>query len=244
MSNQDFEDMDLTDNREDGSFELENTTPENDEFKQKYYHKTDTSNYDSSEMEVFSPEDVEQERLDQIRNQRFANDEFGTAVESIESKLGREINFDEFDKLCRSYATVLCEEDAKLLKSGKVDGEARKRYYDDLIHNRKVTRVVRGYYENIETIKVNDIRKELERVKSIPTGELEVKSGKPVNYRHKGKVKIRDNEKGLLYVIDNNADVKLFNMRNRQEWLDKRYPEEIAEASGDVGGRIDDDGFV
>lgn len=232
-----FDDDDLTDNRE---FEIESNT---DELRRVYYHKTDTSGYDSSTFEVFSPEDIEKERLAKMREQRFANEEFGIAVESIEAKLGREINVDEFDKLCRSYATVLCEEDCKIAKTTSPDGEMRKKYYDDLINNRKVTRAFRNYYEKVENAKVADIENELKRLQQLPVGELEVKSGKPVNYRHKGKVKVQDDSNGLVYKIDNTADVKLLNMRNRQEWLDKRYSEEIQRETGDPGSTRNTDGF-
>lgn len=238
MSNttSEFDDDILTDNRE---IEIENQS----ELSRIYYHKTDTSGYDSSSFEVFSPEDVEKERLAKMREQRFANEEFGLAVENIEAKLGREINIDEFDKLCRSYATVLCEEDCKLSKSTVVDGEARKKYYDDLINNRKITRVSRKYYVQVERAKIDEIASELDKVKQLPVGELEVKTGKPINFRHKGKVKIQDESSGLVYKIDNSADVKLYNMRNRQEWLDKRYSDEIQKEIGDPESTRNVDGF-
>lgn len=196
--------------------------------------KSVTADYDSTEFDIVSPEDAERERLEQIKKERFANKDFGIAVRNIEQNiLGREITVDEYDKMCRSYATVLYEEDVKLTKKGmSLDPSIRQKYYEDLINNRPIKRAHRGYYEQQEAFAADDIGKELERVKSQPIGELEIKSGKPINYNHKGQVKITGNENGLVYIINNEKDVKLLNMKNRQIWLDKRFSDEIASELG------------
>lgn len=208
--------------------------------------KSVTSDYDSTEFDIVSPEDAERERLEQIKKERFANKDFGIAVRNIEQNiLGREITVDEYDKMCRSYATALYEEDVKLTKNGMtLDPNIRQKYYEDLINNRPVKRAHRGYYEQQEAFAADDIGKELERVKSQPIGELEIKSGKPINYNHKGQVKITGNENGLVYIINNEKDVKLLNMKNRQIWLDKRFSDEIASELGNGKANVHGaDGF-
>lgn len=204
-----------------------------------------TADYDSTEFEIVSPEEAQMEHIREMKNQRFANSDFGSAVNNIEQRLGREITVDEFDKLCRSYATFLCEEDEKISKDKRVsDPSVRQKYYDDLINNRPVKRAIRKGYELIEQQKVEEIDAELQRVKSMNVEELSIKSGKPINFRYKGKVKISENSDGNIYIINNGDDVKLLNMRNRQEWLDKHFPDEIAEGKGDVKSVHNDEGFV
>ena len=65
-----------------------------------------TADYDSTEFEIVSPEEAQMEHIREMKNQRFANSDFGSAVNNIEQRLGREITVDEFDKLNKLKAII------------------------------------------------------------------------------------------------------------------------------------------
>lgn len=224
---------------------------EEQELKRKIEYKTDTSSFNSSEMVIVSPEQADEEAKEAkmesvVSDGRFTNQEFGIAVSNIEAKLGRKINYDEFDKMCRSYATVLCERDADIRRTNKnqpvvVDPAYRDEYYKKLIKNEKVDPAYKMHLKAYEESMIGPISSLYDEYKNTKIDELKVEDGKPINMRYKGKVAISEDKNGQVIVIDNDADTKLLHMQHRKNWLDKRFPDQIKGVS--TADHHNDDGF-
>jgi len=225
-------------------------TEEEKKLKEKLEHETNTINYDRVEDCLITPEEAtqielarrRQEALDEVKE--YANPVFAQAVKQVESKLGRKINYDEFDKMCQTYAGELAEADARTRKR-PLNPIDYKTYYNQLIQNRKVVPAYKMYANRLESDKVNEIAGLLETAKAASEGStLKLKAGSSVNIHHKGKVTFEDMERRRRITIDNKRDVDLLHMKHRKEFLDKKYSKEIKEEIGELTtGVHDNEGF-
>ena len=219
----------------DDDFPLENTKSniniiDKDNTGENKLHYTNTTDYNSSKLKILTPEE-ENQKINGILvndNKRFANPEVEVAVDNIEKKLGREINEDEYDKLCRTYANILVEHDINNKKLYKDISEEelnsdRKLYYDMLIQNRQIVLASRERMSNYEETMIAPIEAQLDIAMNNELSYIKVKQGKPINLKHHGKVAIAEDDNGRTIIIDNERDVKLLHMKYRQDWLDKRY---------------------
>lgn len=216
----------------------------------KIWRKTDLSLYDSSRERRISPEQDQKEWEQSELNERFSNPEFGQIVALFEKRLGREINYEEFDYLCQHYAIERAYTVARL-KAGKFvsDEEIQinplkvRQFYKMLINNEPLETSYRNEMRTYEQQMIGPIEYLLDQHKRIQPEDIEVDvgNGKRVNIRHKGKVKLVGANNDCKYIrIDNEEDVKLLKMKYRQDWLDKRYPDQVK--NGEVvsdGGRAE-----
>ena len=210
----------------------------------KVNHKTDTSTYNPMEYELISPEEAEEEqrKLEQknkIKNEEYADPILGQAIKQIEDKFGRKITYDEFEKLCKTYAAELVNKDAEIrgTEPSKIDYDL---YFNTLIQNKKVVPAYLIRMQNYENSIINEIDELMNKHIRYNEQDLNVKLGDKVNIRHKGKVVIRDEHKSREYVINNDNDVKLLRMKYRQDWIDKKMGDQI---NGTQTTYHDNDGF-
>lgn len=225
-------------------------TKEEAALNQKLSHKTDTRNYEANQLELVTPEEATKAAEEQKAKEAaaltkdYANPVFAQAVKQVEAKLGRKINYDEFDKLCMTYAGELAAADAR---SRKQDLNPRdyEVYYNQLIKNKKVVPAYKIYANKLEADKAEEIANLLASAKaSTDTATLKLKAGASVNIHHKGKVTFEDYEHRRRITIDNKRDVELLHMRRRKDFLDKKYAKEIEEEIGELThGVHDSDGF-
>lgn len=227
-----------------------NLTAEEKELKNKLEHETNTVNYDRIEECLITPEEVEaaeakkrrQAELDEVKE--YANPVFAQAVKQVEDKLGRKINYDEFDKMCQTYAAELANADART-KRRDPNPLDYNNYYNQLIQNKKVIPAYKSFANGLESQKVDEISNLLDSAKAAgENSKLTLRVGSNVNIRHKGKVTFEDTEKRRRITIDNKKDVDLLHMKHRQEFLDKKYSKEITEEIGELEhGVHTNDGF-
>lgn len=225
-------------------------SPEEEKLSKKLGHETSTVNYERVDESLITPEEAtkieiarrKQEEKDLVKE--YANPVFAQAVRQVEQKLGRKINYDEFDKMCQTYAGELAMADARTRKKdpNPVD---YKTYYDQLIQNKKVVPAYKVYANKLEADKVNEISNLLDSAKAAAENStLKLKVGSSVNMRHKGRVTFEDTENRRRITIDNKRDVDLLHMRHRKEFLDKKYSQEIKEEIGELThGAHDNEGF-
>jgi hypothetical protein len=223
---------------------------EEQKLSNKLNHETDTKNYTRFDEALITPEIAEQEervRQNKVQTElvkEYANPVFAQAVRQVEDKLHRKINYDEFDKMCKTYAAELANADARTRKTdpNPVDYQT---YYDQLIQNKKVVPLYKIYAQRLEQSKVDEIGSLLDQAKADINGShLVLKAGSSVNVHHKGKVTFEDDEKRRRITIDNKRDVELLHMKLRKEYIDKKYPKEISEELGEVAnGPHTNDGF-
>ena len=213
----------------------------------KLNHKTDTHNYNSFEFDIITPEEADKQAKQVFEHNvpnaspDYADPIIAQAVYQIESKLGRKINYDEFDKLCKTYAAELTNRDAQYKGTDEPNPIDYKLYYDTLIQNKKVKPAYEmrmSKYEDSLVTEIDQLMKE--HHSSFDSRDLHIARGDPINIRHKGKVYIRDEEHNQEIKIDNKKDVDLLRMKYRKEWLDKKHKHDI---DLEINGAHSNDGF-
>ena len=222
---------------------------EEEELNKKLSYETDTSNYKRFDELLITPEQANteysikqrEEEMNSIKD--YANPVFAQAVKQVESKLGRKINYDEFDKMCKTYAAELANIDAKT-RNREPNLVDYNTYYDQLIQNKKIVPLYQVYAARLEQDKVDEIDRLYKEAKATTNGQqLYLKAGSSVNIRHKGKVTFEDLEKRRRITIDNKRDVELLHMKHRKEFIDKKYSKEIQEELGQISNEHENDGF-
>lgn len=211
----------------------------------KINYKTDTSSYNPMDYQIISPEEAEEENRKielnkNINNNEYADPILGQAIKQIEDKLERKITYDEFEKLCRTYAAELVNKDAEI-RGTEPNKNDYNLYYDTLIQNKKVVPAYMIRMQNYESSIVNEIDDLMKKHSKYNENPLTIKLGNTVNIRHKGKVVIRDDNKSREYVINNDNDVKLLHMKYREDWINKRFGDQIG--NGQSSSFHDNDGF-
>ncbi len=212
----------------------------------KLNHKTDTHNYNSFEFDIITPEEAEKQSKKMFEHNvpnaspEYADPIIAQAVYQIEHKLGRKINYDEFDKLCKTYAAELTNRDAQYKGTGEPNPIDYKLYYDTLIQNRKVKPAYEMRMSKYEDSLVTEISELMETHKNFDTRDLHISRGDPINVRHKGNVFIRDEEHNQEIKINNKKDVDLLRMKYREDWLKKKYKNDI---DAEINGVHSNDGF-
>lgn len=200
----------------------------------KINHITDTSSYDSTEIELISPEEVEKEYLNknEFKVVDYADPVMDEAVKNVERRLGRKINYDEFDKMCKTYAAELVNADARL-KNTQPNQQDYELYYSQLIQNKRIEPKYKSYAKKYEQQKVDEIYALYEKTKQYTdNARLNVKLGTVVNMRHKGDVEFEDTKNRRTIKINNGKDVALLHMKQRKDFLDKKFGEVIKEETG------------
>ena len=225
-------------------------SPDEEKLKRKLEHETNTINYERIEDCLITPEEAteieiarrQKESIEEVKD--YANPVFAQAVKQVESKLGRKINYDEFDKMCKTYAAELANADART-RNRDPNPIDYNTYYNQLIQNRKVTPAYKVYANKLEEDKVNEISELLQAAKSSgDNSTLKLKVGSSVNMHHKGKVTFEDPSHRRRITIDNKRDVDLLHMKHRKEFLDKKYATQIKEEIGELThGVHDNEGF-
>jgi len=219
--------------------------------KIKLNHVTDTSTYETDkQMILITPEQAqtEYENQQKIKNfeltKEYANPVFAQAVKQVEDKLKRKINYDEFDKMCKTYAGELANADARSLNRAPKEEDFDK-YYNDLIQNKTVKPLYKNYGARLEVQKVDEIYDLYLKAKDkIDSSTIKSSMNKPINIHHKGKVEFQDFENRKKITINNENDVKLLHMQYRKDFLDKRFGNEIQKETGIANNKIhDNEGF-
>ena len=222
-----------------------------EKLKVKLDHVTNTSNYETDkQMILITPEQAqkdydEQQRIENFElTKEYANPVFAQAVKQVEDKLKRKINYDEFDKMCKTYAGELANADARSLNRTPRE-EDYDRYYNDLIQNKTVKPLYKNYGARLEAQKVDEIYDLYLKAKDkIDSSTIKSSMNKPINIRHKGKVEFQDFEHRKKITINNESDVKLLHMQYRKDFLDKRFSKEIQEETGIKSNKVhDNEGF-
>lgn len=235
------------DNKSTSQVETKNKQ-EIDPLQQKIDYVTDTSDYDSDEMVLITPEQATAEynkqriEKDAILTKNYADPILAKAISQVEARIGRKINYEEFDKMCKTYAAELANADARFKKQepNPID---YKTYYDQLIQNKKVVPAYQVYADKLEQSKVDEIDTLLKNAQAANKGAtLKVRAGSAINMHHDGDVVFEDTEMRREIKIDNKRDVELLHMKHRQAFLDKKYADEIKEESG-VSSVHTNDGF-
>lgn len=232
----------LEDRRNKSSEQIEltkfTTSKVDEDLQKKINYKTNTSNYESDDMILITPEQADEEFKSKeateqaILTKNYADPVMAKAINTVESRIGRRINYEEFDKLCKTYAAELANADARMKKTdpNPID---YKTYYDQLIQNKKVAPAYQVYANKLEQSKVDEIDTLLKAAKTANDGaELHVKAGEVINIHHNGNVVFEDMDKRRNIKIDNKKDVELLHMKHRQAFLDKKYSDEIKRESG------------
>lgn len=233
------------------TFQIDKTDDEKTvDLKKKLNHKTDTTSFNSMSYEIMSPEEATQQteamisaRDEEQTSKDYADPVLAKAVYQVEKKFGRKITYDEFDKLCRTYAAELANKDAAYKNNGeKANPIDYKLYYETLIQNKKVQPAYKMHMQTYENSLIDEIDDLLDRHREFDSRDIHVGKGDPINIRHKGKVYIKDEEKNREIIINNKKDVDLLHMRYREDWLEKKYKKEIEK---DLNGGDDhsNDGF-
>ena len=193
-------------------------------------HVTDTSDYDSMEFEIVSPEDAVKQ-AEQKRASGPINPEFVKSISILETKLGRKLSDKEYDDACRKYATVLCERDEyaknKYCEKVMVNPRNCEIYYQLIKHNRPITSMTEVAMRSYEDTMIAPIAELMKIHSSCPPEPIEIKEGERVNIRHGGKVRIAEDQGGRVIVIDNKRDVALLHMKQRQDWIDKNFKDQL-----------------
>lgn len=216
------------------------------EVKRKIEYKTDTSNYDPTEYGIVSPEKAQAEweasriKAEQELTREYADPVLAQAVKNIEGKLKRKITYDEFDRLCKTYAATLADLDANHT-GGSVNPIDYKTYYNQLIQNRRVKPAYQVYAERAERERVDEIFDLLQEHQKYNTSELHIDKGQPINIRHQGKVAIKDKAHNREIIINNKEDVELLQARYRKDWIDKHLQKQKEDILRE--GTHDDDGW-
>lgn len=234
-------------NNANNSFKTEIDTNNSEEVNMtnKINYKTDTSSYDPTSYRIISPEEAEEENRKLNQQKSALNDEYadpilGQAIKQIEDKLERKITYDEFEKLCKTYAAELVNRDAEV-KGSEPSKTDYKLYYETLIQNKKVVPAYLMRMQNYENSIINEIDDLMKKHSKYNESDLSIKLGNSVNIRHKGKVIIRDENKSREYVINNENDVKLLHMKYREDWINKKFGDQI---NGTQSSKFhDNDGF-
>lgn len=241
----DFDDDFSVNNFERSKNEIDTNNSEEANITNKINYKTDTSSYNPMNYQIISPEEAEEENRRLKQNENVINEEYadpilGQAIRQIEDKLERKITYDEFEKLCKTYAAELVNKDAEI-KGTEPSKSDYKLYYDTLIQNKKVVPAYLMRMQNYESSIVNEIDDLMKKHSKYAEKDLNIKLGNKVNIRHKGKVIIRDEIKSREYVINNENDVKLLHMKYREDWINKKFGDQI---NGDQNSQFhDNDGF-
>ena len=214
--------------------------------KKKLNHKTDTHDFNSFSFEIITPEEADKQSRQLFNHDtpnaspEYADPVIAQAVYQIENKLGRNINYDEFDKLCKTYAAELTNRDAQYRGNDKPNPIDYKMYYDTLIQNKKVKPAYELRMNKYEESLVNEIDSLMETHKNFDSRDLHISRGDPINVRHKGNVFIRDEEHNQEIKINNKKDVELLRMKYREDWLKKKYKNDI---DAEINGVHSNDGF-
>lgn len=226
------DDFDTSNNDNNASNNVEVEKKTSLDKKLEFNDKEAIKNYDRSEILIYSPE--EEQKI--VEKTSSPNPEFDKAISDLETKLGRKLSEDEFDKACRSYATILCEDDAKRkdLMGMPVDPESHRLYYEMAKNGQPIVRAARKKTQLAEEAAADEIGRLLEDASAKAKREIEVKSGKPVNVRHKGMVKICEASDGKIYRFDNEKEIELVNMKAREKWLQDKFPEEVSKADAAI----------
>ena len=241
----DFDDDFSSNNVDQSKNEIDTNNSEEVKIINKINYKTDTSSYNPMNYQIISPEEAEEEnrRLKQnenITNEEYADPILGQAIKQIEDKLKRKITYDEFDKLCKTYAAELVNKDAEI-KGTEPSKTDYKLYYDTLIQNKKVVPAYLMRMQNYENSMIDEIDDLMQKHSKYNENDLNIKLGDKVNIRHKGKVIIRDENKSREYIINNGNDVKLLHMKYREDWINKKFGDQI---NGSQNSQFhDNDGF-
>ena len=240
----DFDDMPIETQKQIAKQAIEiQSSRNNNPYQDKKNYQTDTSHYNpldsrNRECVLITPEKAKEDDP----NERFADPVIAIAVESIEHKIGRKINYDEFDKLCKTYAADLTEADRRSKGEDRPNPQNYMAYYNQLIQNKKVIPAHQIQANQHEQSLVNEIDGLMKQSKMYQNYDMHIEAGRPINIRHQGKVIIKDEGNNREITINNKDDVKLLHMRHRQEFLDKLYKEDIARESGQSVNH-DNDGF-
>ena len=219
-------------------------------------YQTNTKNMNVSEFSLINPEsnknvnadrelqNSEKEYFDEL-TKRYADPVIAQAADRIEKRTGKKLSYQDFDKLCRTYAAELVQIDAK--NRGRDPNPVDYRnYYEQLIQNRKVVPAYINNAQRIEKGMVDEIFSLMQRHKINDSRTIHIEQGSSINIRHKGKVSIRDDSHNREITINNGADVKLLHMQYRKDFLDKRYREEVTsgiDTGVDANGEHSSDGF-
>ena len=241
----DFDDDFSSNNVDQSKNEIDTNNSEEAKILNKINYKTDTSSYNPMNYQIISPEEAEEENRRLKQNENIANEEYadpilGQAIKQIECKLKRKITYDEFDKLCKTYAAELVNKDAEI-KGTEPSKSDYKLYYDTLIQNKKVVPAYLMRMQNYENSMIDEIDDLMQKHSKYNESDLNIKLGDKVNIRHKGKVIIRDENKSREYIINNENDVKLLHMKYREDWINKKFGDQI---NGSQNSQFhDNDGF-
>lgn len=227
--------------------QVESASPKKEsDIDKKLNHVTDTKKYDSTKMELISPEEAERDYINksdfESTYREYADPVMDEAVKNVERRLGRKINYDEFDKMCKTYAAELVNADARLKKTAPNQRDYNI-YYEQLIQNKKIEPKYKTYAKKYEQQKIDELYDlYLKSKQATDNSTLNVKLGSVINMRHNGNVEFEDTENRRTIRINNANDVKLLHMKQRKDFLDKKFGEIIKEETG-VYTDPDIDGF-
>jgi hypothetical protein len=189
-------------------------------------HITDTKRYDPTQFIVISPEEVM--KMNEEKSSGDANPGFTKILNDIKQSKNRPLSRDEYFKACDVYAGALAEIDEEKKKdyegATKVNPIKKEQYLRLLLENKPVSEVASETMKMYESDKVNEVEHAYKDAIKSESKVIEVKNGKRINLRYKGKCRIASDESGKVVIIDNKSDVDLLRMKYRQEWIDKKYP--------------------
>jgi hypothetical protein len=202
---------------------------EDERLERMINHVTNTKKYDTTKLEIISPETVMKEN--ETHEKDNPNPEFTDALKELTKIYKRPLTKNEYIKACDSYATILAEKDEEKKKNydGKyiINPINKERYLRLLLENKPVTNAFRESMQEYENVMVNSVLEAYGRAKENELKVLEIKPEKRVNVRYKGKCRIASDQSGKVVIIDNKNDVNLLRMKYRKEWIDKKYPDEF-----------------
>jgi len=218
--------------------------------KRAIEHKTDISTFNrmsgKDRKTVFvTPEEAQ--KIDSMMKQKqaqvngyYADPVIAVAAKRIEDRTGHPLTYDEFDKLCKTYAADLADIDRKIRHENGPDPDVYNSYYNQLIQNKKVLPAWKVQSSAHEQSLVHEIDALMGEAKRYDNYDIHVKAGTPINIHHKGKVIMKDEDRNREIIIDNYEDVKLLHMKHRQAVLDKMYSDEINKAQSGEGFHSND----
>jgi hypothetical protein len=172
------------------------------------------------------PEKIEKKVKEQ---EKIANPEFNNVIISLEKEIKRPLTKQEYFKACEIYATILVEQDNKYKNDfeGKIriNPIHKERYVKMLLNNQPVKDAFRIAMEEYEGEQVEDISKEYDKFIKNYSNEINIKEGKRINLKYKGKCRIASDRGGKVIIINNKKDVDLLQHKYRIDWLNKKYPQ-------------------
>jgi hypothetical protein len=190
-------------------------------------HVTDTRRYDPTRFIVISPEEVM--KINEEKSFKDANPGFTNILNNIRDSKNRPLTEEEYFKACDIYAGALAEIDEEKKKDyegeTKINPIKKDQYLRLLLENKPVSIAASETMRMYESDKVNEVEDAYKEAIRNESKVIEIKNGKRINFRYKGKCRIASDESGKVVIIDNKSDVDLLRMKYRQEWIDKKYPD-------------------